>query len=222
MPLPDLNDASCHRWLGGQSIQDPIVGEVAVPAHFALFRREAVPGEGLRQRGKEFLSPAIDGAFVSSAMHPGIAPLTPGSRLAIEIIQVGKRDAWPEVILDHSDRALDFALGPSRQLHRLHLSQKEFSPLPIRFIPCTASSLRSSATGTTGGNIASRFTRRLSMSGCCQQPGPALLPLIPVSSSPPVALPFAWLICSSFPTSSDTLKRGTRRRQSVKPILPQM
>src|SRR6266705_2401621 len=114
MPLPDLNDASCHRWLGGQSIQDPIVGEVAVPAHFALFRREAVPGEGLRQRGKEFLSPAIDGAFVSSAMHPGIAPLTPGSRLAIEIIQVGKRDAWPEVILDHSDRALDFALRLGR------------------------------------------------------------------------------------------------------------
>src|SRR6266567_9294843 len=155
-------------------------------------------------------------------MHFLIEPITPGESLLVEIIEIFKVHARPKAILDHSDRALDFALGPSRQLHRLHLSQKEFSPLPIRFIPCTASSLRSSATGTTGGNIASRFTRRLSMSGCCQQPGPALLPLIPVSSSPPVALPFAWLICSSFPTSSDTLKRGTRRRQSVKPILPQM
>src|SRR6266567_9489106 len=72
----------------------------------------------------------------------------------------------------------DRSFGPSRQLHRLPLLQKEFSRSPIRFIPCTASSLRSSPTGTTGGNTASRFTRLLIMSGRCQRPGPASLPLI--------------------------------------------
>ena len=79
---------------------------------------------------------------------------------------------------DHAQISLCQIVGLSRQLHRLPLWRKEFSRSPIRFIPCTASSLRSSPTGTTGGNIASRFTRPLSMSGCCQQPGPALLPLI--------------------------------------------
>src|SRR6266571_5887964 len=114
MPLPDLNNASCHRRLGGQSIQDPIVGEVAVPTDFALFRREAVPGEGLRQGGEGFLLPTIDRTFVSGSMHPCIALLTPGEGLAIEIIQIGKRNAWPEVVLDHSDRALDLALRLGR------------------------------------------------------------------------------------------------------------
>src|SRR6266567_4593888 len=73
------------------------------PSPLCALPSRSGPRRRLAATGKEFLSPAIDGAFVSSAMHPGIAPLTPGSRLAIEIIQVGKRDAWPEVILDHSD-----------------------------------------------------------------------------------------------------------------------
>src|SRR5712691_10740379 len=42
-------------------------------------------------------------------------------------------------------------LGLSRQLHRLPLWQKEFSPSPIHFILCTGSSLRSSPTDTIGG-----------------------------------------------------------------------
>src|SRR6266487_1887464 len=114
MPLPDLNGASCHRRLGGQSIQDSIVGEVAVPAHLALFRREAFPGEGLWQGGEGLLRPSIDGTLVSGPMHSCIALLTPGEGLAIEIIQIGEGHSWPEVILDHSDRALDLALRLGR------------------------------------------------------------------------------------------------------------
>src|SRR6266568_3400587 len=76
----------------------------------------------------------------------------------------------------------DRSLGLSRQLHRLHLWQKEFSRSPIRFILCTAGSLRSWPTDTIGGNTASRFTRLLIRCGRCLRPGPALLPLIPVSS----------------------------------------
>src|SRR5947209_3736082 len=89
----------------------------------------------------------------------------------------------PRVSLGHpAKESFDGSFGLSRQLHRLPLWQKEFSRSPIRFILCTASSLRSSPTDTIGGNTASRFTRLLIRCGRCLRPGPALLPLIPVSS----------------------------------------
>ncbi len=155
-------------------------------------------------------------------MHARVDALAPGVCLAIEIIEIGKADPCPQRLLDVAHGALHFALGLSRQLHHLPLSQKEFSPSLTPFIPCMVSSLRSSATGTIGENIASPFTIPLATCEGCQQPGRALLPLIPVSSLPPVEPPFAWLICSSFPSSSDASKRDGRRRQSVKPITPEM
>lgn len=123
---------------------------------------------------------------------------------------------------DYAQVTLRLVVGLSRQLHRLPLWRKEFSRSPILFIPCTASSLRFSATDTTGENIVSRFTKRLIAFGRCQQPGPVWFLLIPASRLQPDALPFAWQICLSWLTSSGALSRGTRRTQSVKPILPQV
>ena len=82
--------------------------------------------------------------------------------------------------LEDADKSLGIAVGLSRQLHRLPLLQKEFSRSPTLFIPCAASSLRFSATGTTGENIGSPFTIPLATCERCQQSGPAWLPLIPV------------------------------------------
>ena len=71
-------------------------------------------------------------------------------------------------------------------------------------------------------NIGSHFTRPLSTSGHSQRPGPASFLLIPVSSSLLVARPFAWLISSNFLNSLGASKRGKRRKQRVKAILPGM
>src|SRR5260370_40094817 len=64
--------------------------------------------------------------------------------------------------LDHPKISLSLVVGPSRQLHRLHLWRKECLRLLIPFILCTASSLRSSTIATIGENIVSFFTRPLS------------------------------------------------------------
>src|SRR6266852_2397198 len=113
------------------------------------------------------------------------------------------------------------SFGPSRQLHHLPLWQKEFSRSPIPFIPCTASSLKSCRAATIGESTASRFIRRLSACGRCRRAGRAWFLLPPTWSWPPVEPPFAWQICSSLPTSLTASKKDTRRKQSVKPILPQ-
>src|SRR5258708_29437713 len=65
------------------------------------------------------------------------------------------------LVLQRFEKAFGFGVGLSRQLHRLPLWQKEFSRSPILFIPCAASSLRSSSTGTIGENIGSPFTTPL-------------------------------------------------------------
>src|SRR5260221_9439323 len=110
MPLPDLDDAACQRRGSRQAVQRPSVGQVAIPAHFALFGGKAFPGKRLGQRRKRFLLPALAGAFMGRAMDSAVDALTPGYRLAIEVIDIGERDAWPEILFDKADRALDLPL----------------------------------------------------------------------------------------------------------------
>src|SRR5258708_13486460 len=118
------------------------------------------------------------------------------SRLAAE----GARDLL--LNFDHPHIPLRLVIGPSRQLHRLHLLRKEYSRSPIPFILCTASSLRSSTTATIGENIVSFFTRPRIMCARSQRSGRACCHLIPASYSLPVALLFRCSTSWLWPTSS--------------------
>ena len=141
------------------------------PEHTAALPSQGIPG----------LLIIIDDRLIETALQffQGHASRL-GSGLGVmhAIARVGQA---PFKTLGHpAKERFDGSFGLSRQLHRLHLWQKEFSRSPIPFIPCTVSNLRSSHTGTIGGNIVSPFTRLLIMCGRCQQPGPALLLQIPV------------------------------------------
>src|SRR5215472_17313821 len=81
MPFPYLDERACQRWSTGQTIQDPIVGQVAIPAHAALFGSEAFPGKRRRQGSKLLLLAALQGALMGGPMHAGIDALSPGMRL---------------------------------------------------------------------------------------------------------------------------------------------
>ena len=48
MPLAHRHHRSGHAGIRGQAIQDAIVGQIAIPAHFALFGGKAFPGKGGR------------------------------------------------------------------------------------------------------------------------------------------------------------------------------
>src|SRR4029453_13224299 len=91
-----------------QTIENSIVGEVAIPTYFALFGGKALPGKSSRQRSKGFLLPAFSGTFVSGAMHPPIDPFTPDMGLTIEIVNISKGDSCPEALLDKAYGPLDF------------------------------------------------------------------------------------------------------------------
>ncbi len=108
MPLPDLHHGT-GEWRGRrQAIQHPIVGQVAIPTDFALFGGKAFPGKRLGQGRKRFLLSALAGAFMGRAMHAGIDAFAPGCRLATLVLDIGEGDAWPEILFDKADRALDF------------------------------------------------------------------------------------------------------------------
>src|SRR5437868_5612118 len=108
MPLPDLDHAS-GEWRGRrQAIQHAIVGQVAIPTDFALFGGKAFPGKRLGQGRKRFLLAALAGAFMGRAMHAGIDAFAPGCRLVTLVLAIGEGDAWPEILCDKADRALDF------------------------------------------------------------------------------------------------------------------
>jgi hypothetical protein len=44
------------------------------------------------------------------AMDAAIDALAPGCRLVIEVIDIREGDAWPEILFDKADGALDFSL----------------------------------------------------------------------------------------------------------------
>src|SRR6266568_3949703 len=90
MPLTHLHHTSGHRRLRRQPVQDTIVGEVAIPADFAFFGREAFPGKSGRQQRKRLALTAFSGPFVGGAMHPGIDALAPGVSLPIEATKSAK------------------------------------------------------------------------------------------------------------------------------------
>src|SRR6266581_3033917 len=104
MPLTHLDHAPSYGRIRRQSVQDAIVGQVAIPAHLALFGRKAFPGKCGRQWHKWLLLSAFPGAFVRRAMHPGIDALTPDVRLAIEVVHIREGDSCPEALFDNPHR----------------------------------------------------------------------------------------------------------------------
>jgi hypothetical protein len=54
-------------------------------------------------------------------MHFLVEPSTPAPGLLVEVIDIAKAHPRPEALFDDAHAALDFALGLSRQLHRLPL-----------------------------------------------------------------------------------------------------
>ncbi len=124
MPLPDLDDGP-GEWRGRrQAVQHAIVGEVAIPADFALFGGKAFPGKRLGQRRQGFLNDPLAGPFMGRAMDPAVDALTPGSRLTIEVIDLREGDAWPEILFHKTDRALDFPL----RLRRIRFTDARRDP----------------------------------------------------------------------------------------------
>ena len=103
VPLAHLHHRSGHGWLRGQAIQDPIVGQVAIPADFALFGGKAFPGKGLRQGRKRLLLATLSGALVRGAMHAAIDALTPDVRLAVEVINIVEAHTCPEALFCKAD-----------------------------------------------------------------------------------------------------------------------
>src|SRR5579863_6162677 len=108
MPLTNLNHRACDRRLGRHSIQYPIIGHVAIPADFALFSSKSLPGKGRRQVGQWLLLSAFSGSLMGRPVNAHIDSLTPDMRLAIEIIDIRKQDAYPETLLDKAHGPLNF------------------------------------------------------------------------------------------------------------------
>ena len=82
----------------GKPYKTPIVGQIAIPAHFTLFGGKAFPGKGLRQGRKRLLLATLSGAFVGSTMHAAIDAFTPDVCLTVEFIDVAEADACPEAL----------------------------------------------------------------------------------------------------------------------------
>jgi hypothetical protein len=95
LALPHLNLLACQLQRTWQSIEHPIVGDVAIPGHFALLGGEAFPGNGFGQRQEFLLGQTIYWASVPGAMNARIDAFAPGMRLAIELIQVAESDPRP-------------------------------------------------------------------------------------------------------------------------------
>jgi hypothetical protein len=86
-----------------------------------LFGGKTFPGKRLGERGQRLPLSAISGTFVGGPMDTEIDAFTPDVRLAIEVIDIREGDPCPIAVLRKTNGALDFALGLSRQLHRLPL-----------------------------------------------------------------------------------------------------
>jgi len=103
VPLTHLDDRSGHGGIRGQAIQDPIVGQIAIPPDFTLFGGKAFPGKGDRQGRERLLFAALSGAFVRGAMHAAIDALTPGMCLTVEVIDIAEANPRPEALFDEAD-----------------------------------------------------------------------------------------------------------------------
>src|SRR5438876_11270154 len=115
MPLPHLDHAS-SEWRGRrQAVQHAIVGEVAIPADFALFGGKAFPGKRLGQRRQGVLLAALAAPSMGRAMDAAVDALTPGSRLTTELPATGEGAAWPEMLFHKAARALDSPFRSSRR-----------------------------------------------------------------------------------------------------------
>ena len=99
---------------GGQAIEDPVVGDIAIPTHPAFLGGEAVPRPVGRQGTQAFLGPAHAWRDSRGGMRLPVEPLAPGQRLLVEVVEVGEAHAGPEARLQHPDGALDLAFGLGR------------------------------------------------------------------------------------------------------------
>src|SRR6266566_7270131 len=124
VPFPYLDHRPCHRRRGGQPIEYPIVGEVAIPTDFAFFGGKTFPGKGLWQGSKWFLFSAIPGTFVGGAVDPQIDAFTPDVCLTIEIINIAEGHSCPIAVLEEANRALNFPF----RLRRVRLADARCHP----------------------------------------------------------------------------------------------
>ncbi|HEU5375174.1 MAG TPA: hypothetical protein VFV38_07035 [Ktedonobacteraceae bacterium] len=76
-----------------------------------LFGRKAFPGIVSRQRLQLFFGQSLHRASMGGAMDPSIDALTPQAGLAVEIIEIAKRDPSPEALLGVAHGPLDLPLG---------------------------------------------------------------------------------------------------------------
>src|SRR5258708_37636487 len=95
LALTHLDLFACQLQRPWQPIEDAIVGDVAIPGHFALFSGEAFPRKVLGQGQQLLLGETIDGPCMGRAMDTGGGTPAPRRPLAIEIVEVGKCDPTP-------------------------------------------------------------------------------------------------------------------------------
>jgi hypothetical protein len=129
--------------------------------------------------------------------------LAHGRKVGANATEAGRAVLGPEgarnLLLDfgHAQISLGLIIGLSRQLHRLHLFEKEHLRSLILFIPCMGSNLRSSIIATIGEIIASHFTRPRIVCAHCPPPGQALRLQTPVwfklMDEQPFGSPIFWL-----------------------------
>src|SRR5579859_688671 len=100
MPLSHLDHRARHRWGGGQPIEHPIVGHVAIEAYAALFGGKALPGKSLWKGSQRFLLATVSGTFVGRAMDSHVSTFTPGMGLTIEIIEIAEADSRPIAVFE--------------------------------------------------------------------------------------------------------------------------
>ncbi len=102
-------------WAGGrQTVEDTVIGDVAIPAHPPFLAGEAFPGPARGQSTQALLGPTHPRRDPCGGMRLSIEPLAPGQYLLVEIVEVGEAHTGPEARLQYADGALDLAFGLGR------------------------------------------------------------------------------------------------------------
>src|SRR5947209_820552 len=110
VPIAHQHHRACYRWLAWQPVEDAVVGNEAIPTDAPFLAAKAIPDLVFRQRSQFLFDPAVQRDTARGAMHPLVEPVAPGTRLLIQLIDIGKMDARPEAEFDDAYAALDLAL----------------------------------------------------------------------------------------------------------------
>src|ERR1700737_501824 len=87
LALTYLDLFACQLQRGWQPIEDPIVGDIAIPGDLAFFSGEAFPGKVLWQGLQLLLGQTIHWTSMGGAMDASVDTLPPPICLGIRIIQ---------------------------------------------------------------------------------------------------------------------------------------